>query len=127
MSQIRIFAPDPDSPFAADVTRPTEVAGTFDTDTSQFWCGDGGPRRQEIIPDTPGLPGEYATHDRENERLWYTADGRWVITNGPIANQLTDEQAEQWFTDNGYTAEDRAFVRSGRPSSDPQEGAGDGK
>lgn len=117
MSRISIRANDPATPIGSSTgAPPIGFVGSFDTETAQYWCGDGQPRRVDV----PGYPGEYVMQPREHERLWHTADGRWVITNDPIVNLLTDEQAEQWFTDNGYTAEDRdALVRSGHLEGRP--------
>ncbi len=108
MSKIGIVARESGDPFKVDTYRPAEFLGTFQTLSSQYWPGDGKPRRIEI-------DGEVVYEDRESERLWQTGDGRWVVTNGKGPGRLlTEAEAEQWFTDNEYTAEDReTYVRSG--------------
>jgi hypothetical protein len=97
MSAINIYNRDPKVPWRS-VETPHEIVGRFDASLAQYWQGNG--TREE--PLYGGLT------ERDHERLWFAADGRWVLTFANGACYLEEPEAEAWLTENGYaTAEDR--------------------
>lgn len=95
------------SPFAASMDRwaahgpGSDVVGRFNPRLAQYWQGDG---IRKVWSD---VAAEEILADRSIERLWLTADARWVLTvgaHGPC-HYLTGAEAESWYVENGYGTE----------------------
>lgn len=90
MSTIKVYQPDPAVPFNSDELGPRylQQVGSFDTALAQFWQGN---------------------ESRDHERLWFTAEGKWVLT-GAQDHYVADAEADAWLTENGYATEEQREI-----------------
>jgi hypothetical protein len=100
MSIIRLHpAPLPDDPFAALEEDPVWAwAGSFDTETAEFW---------------------QSSEEDDTTRVWRTPSGRWVMTTRAWDSYIARDEAHKWLRRHGHADAIREHDGPGRPEVGP--------